>query len=177
MLPFLTVASAVVAALLIDAGVAKVRAPAATSEALRLARLPDRTALVRLLGAGEVALGASAIVLGGLVPMVLLAAAYGVFAVFAERQRRTGSSCGCFGAKAAPLTRMHVVVDALAAVVAATAGLLAAPSLLAAAGPGVLETLTVVAVVALGAVALRHVLTTLPALTELTDRALEVTDS
>lgn len=101
----------VAAAVLVVAGAAKVRTPGATSRALRLAGLPDDERLVRLLGAGEVALGLAALLA---VPFATLGvgAAYVAFTVFAVRQRRDpAADCGCFGTDATPLTRLHVVVD------------------------------------------------------------------
>src|SRR5688572_3213270 len=98
------------AALLLIAGVAKIIKPAATGAALQGARLPSDRRLVRVLGLGEVALGVTVLLVGGWLPAVLLAAAYGTFAAFTAYQSRRGAGCGCFGDATAPATNLHVGV-------------------------------------------------------------------
>jgi hypothetical protein len=78
----------------------------------------------RLLGACEVVLGAAALVLGGRVMAVAVAAAYAAFAGYVVLALRRGAaSCGCFGAEeTTPPSRRHVAIDgALAAGAAAAA--------------------------------------------------------
>jgi hypothetical protein len=173
----LTALAAVAALLLVLAGGAKIRRPRATTDALRLARMPDADGLVRALGLGEVVLGVSVVVAGGVVAHAALAVVYVAFAVFAERQRRAGSSCGCFGTEEAPLTVLHVAVDVVAAGVAVAAAVVAAPPV----GVGLLEAsgLTATAgALALGVatVSMRHLLTSLPALALQTERVLSAGD-
>lgn len=172
----LTAVSAVAALLLIAAGVAKLRDPAATRDALALTRLPDSAAVVRSLGAGEVALGTAALAVGGPVALGALAAAYAAFAVFADRQRRAGSSCGCFGVEEAPLTVMHVLVDGLAAVAAGGAAVLAPTAALRTLPDEPVLAVTAIVTLVAATWAVRHLLTTLPALTALTDDVLAPQD-
>lgn len=148
-----TAASWVPACLLVAAGVAKITTPTATGGALRTSGLPSRTALVRLLGAGEVALGLLVLAIGGTSTAVAMAGAYAAFTGVAWRQRRAGADCSCFGASSAPATALHVSVDATAAAVAAAAAVAPAPALgpVVAADPvaGVLAGLAVVVATAL----------------------------
>ncbi|CAN5833238.1 hypothetical protein BH23ACT10_BH23ACT10_27820 [soil metagenome] len=130
----LTAVTWVAAFLLVLAGAGKVKRPAATGSALRTARLPSDRRLVRLLGIGEVALGLAVLAVGGTVPTALLAGAYGAFAVFAQRQRRDGSDCGCFGATGTPVTgtpvtAAHVWVNTVFACVAVGAAITPASEL------------------------------------------------
>lgn len=159
-----TAATWVFAVLLAVAGAAKVTDPAATSAALQGARLVSDRRLVRLLGAGEIVLAVAVLMLGGRLPAVLLAIAYAVFAAFAYRQARQGEGCGCFGVSDAPATRLHVVVNVVAATLAAGAALRPAPSLLAVLGDGVFEALLIAVALLLAAAALRLALTALPEL-------------
>ncbi len=156
-----TAALAIVALVLVLAGLAKLRRPTATGEALRAARLPGHPALVRVLGSVEVAVGVGALVVGGRLPALATASLYLGFTAFAAVQRRgAGASCGCFGARTTPLTVLHVVVDAVCAAVALAAAATAAPPLLAG-GPD-LATLTSLALVGCGAALVRLLLTTVP---------------
>ncbi len=120
----LTAATWVAAFLLVLAGARKVAQPAGAGSALRTARLPSDAWLVRMLGAGEMLLGLAVIVVGGAAAAGFLALAYGSFAVFAQRQRRAGSDCGCFGTTGTPVTLLHVGLNVVAAVVAASAAML-----------------------------------------------------
>lgn len=146
----LTAATWILATLLVAAGSGKARRPTATGAALRTADLPSSPKLVRLLGAGEIALGSAVALAGGPVPAGLLAVAYGAFGWFARRQLAAGEDCGCFGDADAPVTALHVWFDVGAATVAATAvvrpvvGLpaLAAPDLLTAAAAAVAVVVT-----------------------------------
>lgn len=159
-----TAATWVFAVLLAVAGAAKVTDPAATSAALQGARLVSDRRLVRMLGLGEIALAVAVLALGGRLPAALLAIAYAVFAAFAYRQSRQGEGCGCFGVSDAPATRLHVVVNVVAAVLAAGAALRPGPSLLAIFGAGAFEAVLIAVVLLLAAAALRLSLTALPEL-------------
>ena len=104
-------------ALLLLAGLAKLRTPAATAQALRTQGLPSSPGLVRLLGAAEVALAVAA---AAGVPGTALgvAAGYAAFTgvvLLPLLRGRPLSSCGCFGEPDLPPTPVHVVLTALAA--------------------------------------------------------------
>jgi hypothetical protein len=118
----------VLCALLVLAGVLKVRSPwpAAGSLALVGARLPATA--VRALGAAEIVLGGVAFVRPSTISAGAVAVAYGSFAVFiaALRRRGQGVDCGCFGAGGAGATWAHVGLNA-AACLAAVASVLAPP--------------------------------------------------
>lgn len=145
------------ALLLVVAGVAKLRDPLPLVRALRSARLPAPVAGVRLAAAAEVVLGLTAVLRGGRVPAVLVAASYAVFTGFVLLARRRGgvlASCGCFGRADTPPTTVHVVVTGALALLAAGVALAPLGTLteVLAAGPGaglplVLATLTVAVLV------------------------------
>src|SRR5690606_17575640 len=121
----LTAPALAVAVLLVLAGAQKVVDPTMTVGALRALRLPASPLLVRVGAAGEAALGASAIVVGGPVLWGLVGASYLAFAVFVTAALREGTmigSCGCFGREETPPHWSHV---ALNVVLAGLAGLLA----------------------------------------------------
>lgn len=105
-------------------GAAKLVAPSATGRALAGVGLPGRPAVVRLLGAAELAVGAAAAAVGGRVLPAIVAAAYVAFAGFVIVALRAGervSSCGCFGSAATPPSRLHVAVNLALAAVATVA--------------------------------------------------------
>ncbi|MDP9073465.1 MAG: hypothetical protein M3N98_04670 [Actinomycetota bacterium] len=114
----------VMSILLVVGGAAKLWRPANTVGALRTLRLPAAAVLVRLLATFEVAVGASAIVIGNRLTAVLLAASYLGFTGFVLVAMARGgalSSCGCFGTPDTPPTVMHVVVTLAASAVACAA--------------------------------------------------------
>lgn len=117
------------AAVLVVAGVAKLRAPASAVGALRAAGLRSGRALARAVGAAEVAAGAAALALPSRPALVLAAALYAALACVAVRLLRAAdvASCGCFGADAPP-SRLHVLFDAWAALLMAAAALSPPPS-------------------------------------------------
>ena len=121
------------ALLLAGAGLAKLVTPAPAVAMLRRGwpRLPARgkqPALMRLAGAGEVAVAVWLVADGGRGPATLLALAYLLFTVVALRllRRGAGTSCGCFGRADSPIGRPHVIVD-LAAVGVAVAAVIRPP--------------------------------------------------
>ena len=122
------------AVVLLVAAAAKLCRPTRAVDALRQARLPASPALVRLLAVAEVAVAGSALGLGGPVPALALAALHLGFALFVVRLRAiagTAASCGCFGGADAPADRLHVVVNVVAALMAAGAAAGGAESLVA----------------------------------------------
>lgn len=112
---------ALLAVLLALAGIAKLRSPAPAASALFALGLPSRTWLVRLIGAGELALGVAALAAPGTVTAILIALAYAGFAAVVLMLARSaaGIPCGCFGEGSFTATRAHAAVDAGAAVLAA----------------------------------------------------------
>lgn len=111
------------AALLVVAGVAKGRDPAATRVALRVAGLPAGAVVARLVGAAEVVIGVAALTVGGPVAAAGVAAAHLGFAGFSHRLHRASrgrAGCGCFGRASAPVTRLHVWVNVAVAVAVAS---------------------------------------------------------
>ncbi len=103
--------------LLALAGAMKVARPAATSGALRAAKLPSSILVVRALGALEVAAGVVGVVTGDGRAVAMAAVLYGGFAWFvlnAIRRHLPISSCGCLGAAETPPSLIHVTVNLVA---------------------------------------------------------------
>jgi hypothetical protein len=118
----------IVALTLLVSGAVKVTDPAPLVPALGRLHLPARRWAARLVGLIEVGLGAAAIAAGGTITAGALAVWYVLLAVAAGLLLRAGAaSCGCFGAKSAPPSIIHVLLDLLAAVVAVAAAAMAAP--------------------------------------------------
>jgi hypothetical protein len=95
--------------------------------------LPARVALARGLGVVEVTVGVGAFLVGGPWFAGATAVLFAGFTASVLRLRTLDGavSCGCFGASSAPPTLIHVVVDAVAATVAAIAAVTAADGFLA----------------------------------------------
>ncbi len=157
---------AVAALVLAVGGVLKLTDPAPTQALLRAAGLPDPVAAVIVLGVVEVLVGVGVLAGTGPIATVALAVAYAAFTVqlaVVLHRHPAGVDCGCFGRLSAPPSRVHLVVDAVAAVVAATAVAVGAPSL-----PDLLEGqaaggAAVLLAVLVGALAVLAVLTRTPA--------------
>ena len=120
------------AVLLALAGLAKLRRPRPSTEALRAAGFPAPAALVRVLSVGELAAAAAGLLLGGRAAPAMLAAAFLCLAGGAALGGGAagGVACGCFGDEGGPaLGRRHVVANlaaaglCLAAISVAPAGL------------------------------------------------------
>ncbi len=113
------------AALLVAAGVAKVRDPLPLMRALVSAGVPSRPVLSPLVRAGaavEIALGLVAIGTGSALAAAGVAASYLAFTGFVLLAMTRGgvlASCGCFGRADTPPTGLHVAVTAALAAVAA----------------------------------------------------------
>ena len=108
---------AVAALLLVLAGVAKARRPADTVVALRAARVPASSALVRAGALAELTVGIAALVNGSRATAVLVALSYAAFTAFvvmALRRSTPLASCGCFGKPDTPPTWTHVVITTAA---------------------------------------------------------------
>ncbi len=113
--PFLVVSS-----LLVVSGAFKVVSPAGVAGALDAigTRVPRWSG--RVLGVGEMALGAVALVVPGRIPPTAVAAAYLTLAgVVLVLRRRGATSCGCFGEISSPPSLTHVVFNLAAAGTAA----------------------------------------------------------
>jgi hypothetical protein len=123
----LTGAVLVAAALLVLAGLPKIARPTATTTALRTVGLTAVTRThVRVLAVVEVSVGAYALVRGGVVADLAVAALYAGFSVFLVRALRSsaaGVSCGCTGSADTPPTYAHLVLTGTLAVVTAVAAL------------------------------------------------------
>jgi hypothetical protein len=98
------------------AGLAKLRAPRTAAGALAVPPW-----VVRVLAAGELALGAACALHPGRAGAAALAAVYSVFAIVAAVLRRRRVACGCFGDSDFRVTRAHVLASELLAAMAAAA--------------------------------------------------------
>jgi hypothetical protein len=104
------------------AGAAKLADPAPTGTTLAALGLPGGAATARVVGGVEVVLALAGLAVGGPVVAGAVAAGYAAFAVVVLLARRRGlASCGCFGARSAPPSTVHVLVNVASAVVAAAA--------------------------------------------------------
>jgi uncharacterized membrane protein len=124
-----------VAALVLAAGGAfKVRDPAPTRAmwaALGVGGPRSQSLLTLVSGVVELALGLATFLLGGWALGFATASAFTIFAVLAARLTQLPAvSCGCFGKHSGRTTRLHVVIDAVIAVVALVAALFDAPGFL-----------------------------------------------
>jgi hypothetical protein len=123
---------AAICALLALAGVAKLLRPSPTAGALAAARWPSSLLLVRLLGAGEIALGIAALATANRSLAALVGVAYLAFAAFVAVALRAGSpvqSCGCFGETTTPPSSIHLVANIVMAAVALAVAIGRVPSL------------------------------------------------
>lgn len=119
----------IAAGLVLLAGVAKVLRPAATSEALAMSHRSAASGLVRSLGTAEIVLAVAVLTIGGPVAFALLAGAYAAFVLVAARQRVAGRGCGCFGDASTTVGPLHLLANAVAALMAVAAAVIAVPSL------------------------------------------------
>jgi hypothetical protein len=155
--------AAVAAALLVPAGVAKLARPAVARRALGFEHAGADGA-VRALGLGELLLAAWVLLVGGPSALTVLGLTYLAFAGVAERQRRRGAGCGCFGADRAVTTTTHVVVDLVAAATAfaAVAATTTEPLRTAIVGDGPVVATGIALSVAVAAATAQRLLTDLP---------------
>lgn len=122
----ITALVAVASGLLVVAGAAKQVVPDGAMAALHRLRLPSGRVAARLLGLGEIGVGAAALLVGGRLGAGLVAASYAALLGVAAWQRSAQVDCGCFGTTATVVTRQHLAVNAAAAL-AGTAGLVWPP--------------------------------------------------
>jgi len=121
--------AAVLAAVLVVAGVGKLRAPAAAADAMRAAGLPSGVVPARLVGAAEAGVGALVLAVPSRPVLVAMAVVYALLGCFAVRLLHAAQpvvSCGCFGADAPP-SPLHAGFDAVAAALSALAALAPPP--------------------------------------------------
>jgi uncharacterized membrane protein YphA (DoxX/SURF4 family) len=107
----------VLAAVLVVAGLGKLRAPAAAAGAMRSAGLPAGALPARLVGAVELGVGVLALAAPARVSLLALAGIYALLGWFAARLLRRPEpvpSCGCFGTDAPP-SRLHAAFNVAAA--------------------------------------------------------------
>jgi uncharacterized membrane protein YphA (DoxX/SURF4 family) len=135
LLPLLAMAAGV----MLLAGVAKLRSPASTEEALGAFGLPQSAALARGVGTIEACIGGLCLIAPGpLAPGALalayltLAAAGGVHWLRGGRQ----APCGCFGDSSAPIHLGHLALNIVCALVALAAAAQPPPVLRAILGQG-----------------------------------------
>jgi hypothetical protein len=117
---------AVAALLLCVAGLGKLRAPAAAAAALGA---PPWT--IRVLAAGEVALGAACVAHPTRALAVALAITYALFAGAAAVLKRRRMACGCFGDDDLPVSHAHVIASELLCAVSVAAAVASPRALLA----------------------------------------------
>jgi hypothetical protein len=115
-------------AVLVFAGVSKIRHPLATRPAAAALGLPASPVAVRVFGGAEVLVAGTALALGGLAAAAV-AVFYTALALAAARllARSPGIACGCLGASDAPVTPTHVIVNIAAAGVAGVAAATGSP--------------------------------------------------
>ncbi|MDQ3781878.1 MAG: hypothetical protein M3349_02950 [Actinomycetota bacterium] len=109
---------AVVSALLVASGYAKVANPTPTVGALQAAGLPSGRRLVTNLGVIEVVAGLAGLALGGRLgglPVAVVYAGLAGFVVVALVRRWPIQSCGCLARIDTPPTWVHVAFNAVAA--------------------------------------------------------------
>ena len=154
----------VLAAVLVVAGLGKLRAPAAAADAMRAAGMPAGTVPARLAGSVETAVGIVVLAAPSQPALLAMAALYAVLAGVSVRLLRAAvpaASCGCFGADAPP-SRLHAWFDAAAALIAALAAVTPPPSIATLAASAPLAGVGLVAGCAAAAYAVSLVLRHLP---------------
>jgi hypothetical protein len=120
----LALAFAVAGVLLVVGGVSKAALPHDTARAFGMVGLPSSPVVVRAGAVMEIAVGASALVLGARPLAALVAASYSGFTAFVVVALARGSplsTCGCVGRSDTPPTMIHVALDAALALVALVA--------------------------------------------------------
>jgi methylamine utilization protein MauE len=126
---------AMAAGVLLLAGLAKLRSPAAAQAALASFGLPPSAALARAIGAAEAGIGALCLILPGGAGALALAAAYLALTLATGARWSRGereAPCGCFGDASSSIHLGHVGLNAALALVAAVS-VLAPPAGLASA--------------------------------------------
>jgi hypothetical protein len=120
------------AGLLVLAGAVKVSSPDATAQAMIDAGLPGSRAVARTVGGVEIGVGAWGLLAPSAGGAIACAALYVVFAVFLSYvllAHPDAGSCGCAGPTPVPPSRLHAILNVLAATVAIAYVFTMAPSL------------------------------------------------
>jgi hypothetical protein len=158
----------VIAGLLLVAGVAKFVRPVPTADIALAAGIPAPKAVVRIFAAAEVIAASAAIIIGGVVAALVVAALYLAFAGFVAILKIRGietAGCGCFGQESEDAPGVfHIVIDVVAAAIAAGAAVVAVPGIADALVDQPLAGVPYVGFVALGVWLLMVMLTDLPQL-------------
>lgn len=124
--PIVTAVVWLAAGLLVAAGAGKIGVPDPAMAALHSLKLPSGRIAARAVGVGEIAVGLAAVVVGGMPAAVAVGVGYAVLLGIAGLQRARQVDCGCFGVAAAPVSRLHLAVNGVAAA-AGLAGLVWSP--------------------------------------------------
>lgn len=167
----LSAAVAVLALLLVHAGVVKLWRPEAVGAALTSAGLPSAPPAPQLIGLAEVVIGGAALVTGHPAALAILGGTYAAFAAFSVRQRRRGAGCGCFGEPTAEVSRTHIAVDVVGAVVGFGAAASAAPAPVALAAEGPLVAVLALLLAATAVAAVQLLVSALPDLAAVAEDA------
>jgi hypothetical protein len=109
------------AAVLLLAGVAKLRSPGAAAQALRTVGLPGSEALVRALAVAEVVLAIACLIAPAAATAGALACAYAAFAVVAVALVRQRAACGCFGDSDRPASWIQAALSVALSLLASAA--------------------------------------------------------
>jgi uncharacterized membrane protein YphA (DoxX/SURF4 family) len=117
------------ALLLCATGLAKIRRPEPTRDALHALRLPSGRLPAFALGGSEIVVGVAAVAWRVPLTAAALAALYAAFAVVVVAALRSGGlvSCGCAGRDDTPPTVVHLVVDVAFVGVGVAAAISGAP--------------------------------------------------
>jgi hypothetical protein len=163
--PPLTAPFLALAVLVGAAGVAKLRRPADTAQALRTQGLPSSAWLVRVLGVVELTACAAALagVTGSAAVVAGLYAGFTGFVVLALLRGRPLSSCGCFGTPDTPPSWVHASLTAAGAAAALGVALTAPAGLPAALDAGAGQAVAVLVGTAVVGLLLHAALAHLPA--------------
>jgi uncharacterized membrane protein YphA (DoxX/SURF4 family) len=159
----------ITSAVLVVGGMLKLRDSRPSRAALSALGVPVPRLLAYLAGPVEIAVGATALMLGGWVAAVPVTALYLAFvAMVAVQLQRDVPSCGCFGRLSARPSPIHLVANAVLALVAAVAVVADPPGLIALAEQAetTADVIVGVALVGLATRLMVAVLTILPATSE-----------
>ena len=118
-------------ALLVLAGMSKLRSPLPARQALDVLGLRVPATLIRALGAAELGWGVLAALRPGPLAAGGVAVAYGAFSLVALLLLRAGPSvdCGCFGQASSVASRAHVALNVVACLLAVAVALTHPPGL------------------------------------------------
>jgi hypothetical protein len=121
---FFSIIQVMAAGLLVVAGVAKLRSPAATRTVLLQMGLPEVKVLTGAIGAFEIALGVTALVSDARPVTIAVGLVFAIFAGVSLWLWRSGdlASCGCLGATVSPPGIVHFAITTALAVLVLVAG-------------------------------------------------------